>query len=240
MPVSAWKSFGVVLALSLAGTAAAQSLTEFGAAAAAGATGGAAGKSVSDGIDKIFGKVNDQTKAAAKTDPSQQKTAPAPASAAPATVAPPAAAAPAAAPSAPAAASIGLKPRPAPAPKVARTSETPKREEPPVVPDPPALPSRHAAVVKASPPPRAPEPVVEPAPVPPPPPPPPPVTAEDLKTITPGAAREDVLKLGVPASRITMYGEEGHLLEIYSYITNGAIFGVVRLSDGAVSKVELR
>ena len=87
MPVSAWKSFGVVLALSLAGTAAAQSLTEFGAAAAAGATGGAAGKSVSDGIDKIFGKVNDQTKAAAKTDPSQQKTAPAPASAAPATVA---------------------------------------------------------------------------------------------------------------------------------------------------------
>ena len=49
-----------------------------------------------------------------------------------------------------------------------------------------------------------------------------------------------MLKLGVPASRITMYGDEGHLLEIYSYITNGAIFGVVRLSDGAVSKVELR
>jgi hypothetical protein len=74
----------------------------------------------------------------------------------------------------------------------------------------------------------------------PPPLPPPDVTAENLKGIAPGAAREDVLKLGVPAARITMFGDDGHLLEIYNYMSKNATFGVVRLSDGAVSKVELR
>jgi len=34
--------------------------------------------------------------------------------------------------------------------------------------------------------------------------------------------------------------DDGHLLEIYSYATSNATFGVVRLSDGAVSRVELR
>ncbi len=66
------------------------------------------------------------------------------------------------------------------------------------------------------------------------------MTADNLKGIAPGASREDVLKLGVPAARITMFGDEGHLLEIYDYMAKGVALGVVRLSDGAVSQVELR
>jgi hypothetical protein len=66
------------------------------------------------------------------------------------------------------------------------------------------------------------------------------VTADNLRSIVPGDTREDVLKLGIPAARLTMFGDEGHLLEIYSYMTKGATLGVVRLSDGSVSKVELR
>jgi hypothetical protein len=85
-----------------------------------------------------------------------------------------------------------------------------------------------------------PQPVVEVAPVIPPPPPPPEVTAENLKAIVPGTTREDVLKLGAPSSRMTMFGDEGHLVEIYSYVSKGATFGVIRLSDGSVSKIELR
>ena len=44
-----------------------QTLTEFGAVAAGSAVGGASGKAVSNGINAIFGKVDQQTaKAAAK------------------------------------------------------------------------------------------------------------------------------------------------------------------------------
>ena len=49
--------------------ASAQAMTEYGAAAAGGAVGAAAGKKVSDGITNIFGKVDQQTKAAAKKEP---------------------------------------------------------------------------------------------------------------------------------------------------------------------------
>jgi hypothetical protein len=51
--------------------------------------------------------------------------------------------------------------------------------------------------------------------------------------------REEVLKLGPPASRISMF-DDGHFLEIYSYATRNTPIGVVRLNDGAVSRVELR
>jgi hypothetical protein len=76
-------------------------------------------------------------------------------------------------------------------------------------------------------------------PVPPPPPPPPQMTAEDLKQINPGASREDVLKLGVPSARITMYSD-GHLVEVYNYTAHGDNLGSVRLSDGAVASVKAR
>jgi hypothetical protein len=73
----------------------------------------------------------------------------------------------------------------------------------------------------------------------PPPPPPPQMTAEDLKQINPGASREDVLKLGVPSARITMYSD-GHLVEVYNYTAHGDNLGSVRLSDGAVASVKAR
>lgn len=239
-----WMAGGLLLA----GFACAQNLTEFGAAAATGAAGGVGGKSISDGITAVFGKVNDQTKAAAKQGQTKQdKTATAPATA---TTSASPAASPTASPSASAASPAASSPGPsAPAPrpkpvttskaKLVKTARSAKVERP-SVPDPPAPPT-HAVVVSRTPPPAPrPEPAAEPAPVLPPPPPPPQVTAENLKSIAPGTAREDVLKLGAPASRITMFGDDGHLLEIYSYMTKGATFGVVRLSDGAVSKVELR
>ena len=76
-------------------------------------------------------------------------------------------------------------------------------------------------------------------PPPPPPPPPPQVTSADLKRIASGMRREEVLKLGVPALRITM-DQDGHLLEIFSYTDKDAPLGRVRLTDGAVSTVEIR
>ncbi|MCU1335520.1 MAG: hypothetical protein JWO19_1101 [Bryobacterales bacterium] len=103
---------------------------------------------------------------------------------------------------------------------------------------PPPPPIRRAALVVPPPPPPAPSPAAihQPIPVLPP---PPQVTAEDLKTIASGTPRGDVLKLGSPASRITMY-DDGHLVEIYRYQSRDTTFGVVRLSDGSVSSVQVR
>jgi hypothetical protein len=104
---------------------------------------------------------------------------------------------------------------------------------------PPPPPVRRAAVVP--PPPPAPQgsnvirqtiPVL-------PPPPPPHVTTEDLKALAGGTSRGDVLKLGPPASRVTMY-DDGHLVEIYRYQSRDTTLGVVRLSDGSVSNVQVR
>ncbi len=70
-------------------------------------------------------------------------------------------------------------------------------------------------------------------------PPPPQATPADLKTLASGSSREEVLKLGMPSSRITMF-DDGHLVEIFRYQTRETTFGVVRLSDGSVSSVEVR
>ena len=230
------------MGLTLAGFAGAQTMTEFGAAAATGTVGGASGKKVSEGITAIFGKVDESAKAAAKEDPSKTDKAstaavtlsPAP-SPSPAPAPGPAAAPGPATASTPAAAKTA-KAKPAAQP----SAKTTKSDNPGMVPDPPALPSRPVVVSKAPEPVAPPQPAIEVAAVIPPPPPPPEMTAADLKTVTPGTKREDLIKLGAPASRITMFSDEGHLLEIYSYVTKGATFGVVRLNDGAVSKVELR
>jgi len=104
---------------------------------------------------------------------------------------------------------------------------------------PPPPPVRRAAAA-VPPPPPSPLPVapalIQPVPVLPP---PPQVTPDDLKTLASGTARRDVLKMGAPASRITMY-DEGHLVEIYRYQSRDTTFGVVRLSDGSVSSVQVR
>jgi hypothetical protein len=103
---------------------------------------------------------------------------------------------------------------------------------------PPPPPIRRAAVVPPPPPPAPPVMPVIQQPIPTLPP-PPEVTPDDLKTLAMGTARRDVLKLGTPAARITMF-DDGHLVEIYRYQTRETTFGVVRLSDGSVSSVELR
>jgi hypothetical protein len=104
-----------------------------------------------------------------------------------------------------------------------------------LVPPPPVR--KAAAVVVPPPPPIAPVlALIEPTRVAPPP--PPQVTLDDLKLLASGTPRGEVLKLGPPASRVTMY-DDGHLVEIYRYQTRDTIFGVVRLSDGAVSNVSL-
>lgn len=51
--------------------------------------------------------------------------------------------------------------------------------------------------------------------------------------------RDDVLKLGVPSARITMY-DEGHLIEIYDYASSESRVGAVHLTDGTVSQVLIR
>ena len=51
----------------------AQNLTEFGAVAAGSTVGGASGKSVSNGITAIFGKVDQQTAKAAAKEPKREK-----------------------------------------------------------------------------------------------------------------------------------------------------------------------
>jgi hypothetical protein len=241
---------GWIVGLGLTASAGAQTMTEFGAAAAGGTVGGAAGKKVSDGLTAVFGKVDQQTKAAAKAAKEDPAKADKPAATPAATITPAATSfspAPAAAPAPSSNPAAGSKPAPSPQPAPAKraasakaASTSSKRVEPPSVPDPPAPPTHPAVVSKAPAPPPQPRPVVEVAAVVPPPPPPPEMTAQNLKDIAPGAAREDVLKLGIPAARITMFGDGGHLLEIYSYMTKNTTFGIVRLSDGAVSKVELR
>jgi hypothetical protein len=64
------------------------------------------------------------------------------------------------------------------------------------------------------------------------------MTADALRTVTTGMEREDVLKLGTPAYRITMF-EGGHLVETYAYRNNGEKFGSVRLTDGSVAAVQI-
>jgi hypothetical protein len=102
-----------------------------------------------------------------------------------------------------------------------------------VPPPPPAAGHRSVAKTTAS---EALPEIVPPPPLPPPP--PPQVTADDLKKVASGTSREELLKLGAPASRIMM-DDEGHLVETFSYASKETSFGRVKLTDGAVSKVEV-
>jgi hypothetical protein len=200
---------GVSTLLAVAGLASAQALTEAAGAVAGGSIGGVAGKKVSDGISSVLGKVNAVSAKAAKT---------------------------------------------AKAPEVAvekTTAESPKQgavlqvgpssvvKDHSLVPPPP--PARHVAAEVPEPPSEAsaPRAAIRRIAVHPPPPPPPQVTQEDLKGLAVGTTRTDLLKLGAPASRITM-NDDGHLVEIYRYQTRDTTVGVVHLSDGSVSDVQVR
>jgi hypothetical protein len=238
----------LLLAVVFGAAASAQNLTEAAAAAAGGTVGGAAGKKVSEGITAIFDKVDKQT-AAAAADAKAAKAKNAPKS--PLIEAGPGKPDNAQAnrnafvpPSAPTAAAA--KPK-ADAKAVATTSARPKVGDPIVVPPsawddvpPPPPLARHTTGVA--------RPVSKPvaarsAPVvpaaPPPPPPPPSVTLEDLQQVTTGMTRAEVLRIGEPSARITMF-EDGGLLEIFSYYGRDPVYGekslgTIRLNDGTVS-----
>jgi hypothetical protein len=255
----------MVLLLALAGVGSAQTMLEVSGAVAGGATGAAAGKKVSDGITSIFGKVDKQAADAAKPnkpgiaksgdksgDKSGAKSADAKqadaksadvksAAATPADVKP---AAPR--PSTPALAQAGPATRRPPdlrplTPAIQRAvvrhpAQAPdlppmlvRVVAPPVAPGPAPLLQTLIAVPLPQPPPQAPPQL----------PAQPPATLDDLKTIVTGTNREDVLKLGAPASRIMMLND-GHLAETFLYTAQDVTLGVVRLSDGVVSTIELR
>ena len=64
------------------------------------------------------------------------------------------------------------------------------------------------------------------------------VSLSELRGVTSGMSRSEVLKLGTPSARITMY-DDGHLVEIYRYLDREANLGTLRLTDGAVSSVQV-
>jgi hypothetical protein len=180
----------------------AQTLTEFGAVAAGSAVGGASGKSVSNGITTIFGKVDQQTAKAAAKETKKEKE--------------PEAEALKVAPGAPAADPGGV-PLP-PAPPAKRSAPAPISVAQYVLPSEIARISSWADVAPTLPPP----PVMSP---------------EDLRSVSTGITRADVLRLGAPSSKITMF-EDGHVVEQYSYHQNGQKFGGLKLTDGVVSSVQ--
>jgi len=179
-------------------TAFAQNLTEFGAVAVGSTVGGASGKSVSDGLNAIFGKVDQQTAAAAGHEAKRQKQNE--------TV------------EFSAAAGVPL-------------SETGGVPPPPPAAGTSAQPSLPIAEINA---PREATQFLTLADVTPRLPAPPEMSPEQLRGISNGMTRADLLKLGPPAGKITMF-EDGHLVEVYSYHQNGQKFGTLRLTDGAVS-----
>lgn len=201
----------VLMLLAVAGLAWSQSLTDAAGVIAGGSVGVGAGKKVSDGVSSVLGKVNTNTAKAAKPEKVAH-----------------------------------LEPAEKPVAKpekaaqsggaVIQTSPGGVVKDHSLVPPPPA--KKVVAVVPPPPPLAPPAPAVL-APVYVPPPPPPPATSEDLRTLASGASRADVLKLGAPSARITMI-DDGHLVEIYRYQTRDTTIGVVRLSDGSVSSVQVR
>ena len=191
----------------------AQAMTEAAAAAAGSTAGGVAGKKVSEGISTIFGKVDQQTKKAAAPEATKQaKAAGKPAVATTSNALQ-------VGPGVPRGESV---PPPPPIKRVAKKQPAPAAVEP--TPEP--------AEIAAAP---APVPVEPPAPKPP----APKVTVDDLNSLAKGTSRDDLLKLGQFASRIMMF-EDGHLVELYRYMSGDTTLGSVRVSDGAVANVTVR
>lgn len=231
-----------------AGAAAAQTMTEFGAAAAGGAVGAASGKAVSNGIDAVFGKLNDQTVKAAGKEEAKTKAEAKPDATSKPDVKP--AAKQTASTSAPATVSTGA---PAVANPFAPSSRASSRsaakhvaatrvrsDADDSVPPPPPIagherslePPRITAQQTAF----APLTLADALPAQPIAP-PPAMTPEKLQRVTLGMRRADVLKFGEPSSRIQMFEDE-HMVEIFSYRADGERFGRLRLEDGAVAKIE--
>jgi hypothetical protein len=202
-------------------SASAQTLVEHAAAAAGGTVGGVAGKKASDALTNILNKVDKSTAKAAATDaPAKTERRP----------------------------EAEHHPEPGPEPSASEEPlfdvgpgvphskrSTADRSGVPSVPPPPPL-AHHAAPHRAARSAEAPEPL--PAPVVALPPPPPLATAQDLKKIAVGTRREDLVKLGFPAIHLMML-DNGHLVETFHYTSESKDVGVVHLTDGAVSSVQV-
>ena len=188
----------LALILVISSAAFSQNLTELGAVTAGSTVGGASGEAVSNGINAIFGKVDQQTTKAAVT-PTRKNV---------------------------------------PEPPPFKVSQGIPSDDTGGVPLPPAPHKRAVASPVAQY--TVPQEITrirsfsDVAPTLPP---PPEMTPEELRKISTGTTRGDVLRPGTPASKITMF-DDGHLVELYSYRQNGQRFGTLRLTDGAVSSVE--
>lgn len=197
----------------LAGVAAAivsaQTLVESATAAAGGTAAAAAGKKVSDGIDSVFGALGGIAKeAAGKDDKSKPRRTIDPAPLIPEVRL-----------------GTGTTTSPATAlplkkPVGAASGNVATKRVSAVA----AAPDAVVPAVEAQP---AVQPVITA----------PPITAGDVAGIAVGSSRQDIAgKLGKPSSRITM-DDGGKLVEVYTYRSQGASIGSLRLVDGQVAEV---
>ncbi len=64
-------------------------------------------------------------------------------------------------------------------------------------------------------------------------------TAEDISSIKVGATASELrTALGVPESKVSIPGDDGHLLEICQYWAKGEPVGTIRLDNGRVVSVQ--
>jgi len=190
----------------------AQSLTEHAAAAAGATVGTAAGKPLGTSLGKVFGEVDKST-----------STATTPKTAKPLVIKPAAASPPVATAHAPVGPpSVGAGDGSAGAGRGGSSHRSARRRERVVeaeaVTSAPITPVIARAVAEVV--------VKEP-------------TVEDVASIKVGAtARELRAALGVPESRISIPGDDGHLLEICQYWAKGEPVGTIRLDNGRVVSVQ--
>jgi hypothetical protein len=191
-----------------------QNMIEHAAAAAGATIGTGAGKALSNGIDKILGRAAETGSNAAKP-PTVRPSATTPAVAPPpASNGSPAVVTGADAPNGP----IGPS-----QPGTGQRART-RRSTAAVNPDKPVFAAPEASGF-------APAPVAI-APTPP--------APEDFAKVKEGAAREEVkTALGTPSSRITIPGDDGHLIEILSYYDGNRHIGTVRMDNGVVVSISV-
>jgi hypothetical protein len=192
----------------------AQSLTEHAAAAAGATIGTAAGKPLGTSLGKVFGGVDQSATNVTTTKTTKP---------------------------------VVIKSKPAPAPPAVATVQAPTAPLPSVgggeasVGSGSGRSSHHSArrrerVVKAN--------VVVPAPI-------MPVvaaqalvkepTTEDVASIKVGASASELRALlGAPESRVSIPGDDGHLLEICQYWAKGEPLGTIRLDNGRVISVQVQ
>lgn len=203
-----------------------QAMTEAAAAAAGSSMGSVAGQQVGQGLTNIFKSVTGATNSAArggsksslvKVGPGVPKDVPkakttVKQSAAPAQPAP--------------ATAVAAVSTPAPSPAAVPAPPRAQEDDLYNVPPPPPLPSE-----RRRPAPRPVQPVLPtpPAPV---------MTEAALRTVKAGMDRSELLKLGEPSARISM-DKDGHFVEVFRYSSGRNPVGAVRLTDGAVSRVEV-